>query len=104
MAGKDFEAFKQTIEQHFMGHPVVTQNAYTAWFARGDVPLAHLRQFTTQFSVFSNQFLLAALNRFSCLRRRIRKQQAFRYCRRIALEGRLHVQFQGGPQIRQTPQ
>jgi len=63
MAGKDFEAFKQTIEQRFMGHPVVTQNAYTAWFARGDVPLPHLRQFTTQFSVFSNQFLLAALNR-----------------------------------------
>ena len=63
MAGKDFEAFKQTIEQHFMGHPVVTQNAYTAWFAKGAVPLPHLRQFTTQFSVFSNQFLLAALNR-----------------------------------------
>jgi len=63
MAGKDFEAFKQTIEQRFMGHPVVTQNAYTAWFAKGAVPLPHLRQFTTQFSVFSNQFLLAALNR-----------------------------------------
>src|SRR4029078_11982668 len=63
MAGKDFEAFKQTIEQRFMGHPVVTQNAYTAWFAKGAVPLPHLRQFTTQFSVFSNRFLLAALNR-----------------------------------------
>jgi hypothetical protein len=63
MAGKDFEAFKQTIEQKFMGHPVVTQNAYTAWFAEGDVPLPHLRKFTVQFSVFSNQFLLAALNR-----------------------------------------
>jgi hypothetical protein len=63
MAGKDFEVFKQTIEQKFMGHPVVTQNAYTAWFAKGDVPMPHLREFTTQFSVFSNQFLLAALNR-----------------------------------------
>src|SRR5438046_2706542 len=63
MAGKDFEAFKQTIEQKFMGHPVVTRNDYTAWFARGDMPLDHLRQFTVQFSVFSNQFLLAALNR-----------------------------------------
>jgi hypothetical protein len=62
MAGKDFEAFK-TIEQKFMGHPVVTQNAYTAWFARGDMSLDHLRRFTVQFSVFSNQFLLAALNR-----------------------------------------
>jgi len=63
MAGKNFEAFKKTIEQKFMGHPVVTRNDYTAWFARGDMPLDHLRRFTVQFSVFSNQFLLAALNR-----------------------------------------
>jgi hypothetical protein len=63
MAGKDFEAFKQTIERRFMGHPVVTHNAYAAWFAHGDMELGHLRSFTVQFSVFSNQFLLAALNR-----------------------------------------
>jgi hypothetical protein len=46
-----------------MGHPVVTHNAYTAWFANGEMSLDHLREFTVQFSVFSNQFLLAALNR-----------------------------------------
>jgi hypothetical protein len=63
MAGKNFEAFRQTIEQKFMGHPVVTRNDYTEWFAHGDIPLDHLRQFTVQFSIFSNQFLLAALNR-----------------------------------------
>src|SRR5262245_12172983 len=63
MAVKNFEAFKGTIEREFMGHPVVKRNDYTAWFAHGDVPLDHLRQFTVQFSVFSNQFLLAALNR-----------------------------------------
>jgi hypothetical protein len=63
MAGKDFEAFKQTIKREFMGHAVVTKNAYTAWFANGDMSLDHLRDFTVQFSVFSNQFLLAALNR-----------------------------------------
>lgn len=63
MAGKGFDAFKTTIEQKFMGHPVVTRNEYTAWFARGEMPLDHVRQFTVQFSVFSNQFLLAALNR-----------------------------------------
>jgi len=63
MAGKNFNLFKQTIEQRFMRHPVVTNNEYTAWFARGDISLDHLRHFTTQFSVFSNQFLLAALNR-----------------------------------------
>ena len=63
MAGKNFDAFKHTIEREFMGHPVVKKNEYTAWFSHGDVPLDHLRQFTVQFSVFSNQFLLAALNR-----------------------------------------
>jgi hypothetical protein len=63
MAPKDFNAFKHTIEQKFMGHPVVTRNDYTGWFAHGDMSLDHLRYFTVQFSVFSNQFLLAALNR-----------------------------------------
>ena len=63
MAGKDFGAFKHTIERRFMQHPVVTNNEYTGWFSRGEMSLDHLRHFTVQFSVFSNQFLLAALNR-----------------------------------------
>jgi hypothetical protein len=63
MAEKNFDAFKETIEQHFMRHPAVTDNAYTSWFARGSMSLDELRHFTVQFSVFSNQFLLAALNR-----------------------------------------
>jgi hypothetical protein len=63
MAEKNFNAFKQTIEQRFMHHPVVTSNAYSQWFAHGDMPVEHLRRFAIEFSVFSNQFLLAALNR-----------------------------------------
>ena len=63
MTGKDFETFKDTVDRKLMHHPVVVDNAYTAWFAEGRVPLDHLRHFTVQFSVFSNQFLLAALNR-----------------------------------------
>lgn len=63
MAGQDFDAFRQTINATFMRHPVVTQNAYTEWFSRGEMSLDHLRHFTVQFSVFSSQFLLAALNR-----------------------------------------
>jgi len=63
MAEKNFDAFKQTIEERFMHHPVVTGNAYTQWFARGEMPVEHLRRFAIEFSVFSNQFLLAALNR-----------------------------------------
>src|SRR4029079_1250060 len=42
---------------------VVTKNEYTGWFSRGDLSLDQVRHFTVQFSVFSNQFLLAALNR-----------------------------------------
>ena len=63
MAGRDFDALKQTIEKAFMGHPVVIRNAYTKWFSHGEISPEQLRQFTVQFSVFSNQFLLAALNR-----------------------------------------
>ena len=63
MSGRSFETFKDTVHRELMGHPVVTDNAYTAWFAEGRIPLDHLRHFTVQFSVFSNQFLLAALNR-----------------------------------------
>jgi pyrroloquinoline quinone (PQQ) biosynthesis protein C len=63
MAGHDFNAFRKVIEQKFMHHPVVTHNEYTAWFARGEMSIEQLRHFAVQFSVFSNQFLLAALNR-----------------------------------------
>ena len=63
MAEKNFDAFKQTIEERFMHHPVVTSNAYTQWFAHGEMAVGHLRRFAIEFSVFSNQFLLAALNR-----------------------------------------
>jgi hypothetical protein len=63
MAGKDFDAFKGTIERRFMQHPAVTDNGYTKWFSQGEMNGDELRHFTVQFSVFSNQFLLAALNR-----------------------------------------
>ena len=63
MIGKDFDAFRDIVDRELMRHPVVVDNAYTAWFAEGRVPLDHLRHFPVQFSVFSNQFLLAALNR-----------------------------------------
>ena len=47
MAEKNFDAFKETIEQKFMRHPVVTDNAYTAWFARGAMTLDELdREYT----------------------------------------------------------
>jgi len=63
VAGHNFDTLKRTIEQQVMHHPVITHNEYTARFSRGEMSLDHLRHFTVQFSIFSNQFLLAALNR-----------------------------------------
>ena len=63
MSSKDFDRLRGSIESRFMQHCVITDNAYAKWFSRGDFSLDHLRHFTVQFSVFSNQFLLAALNR-----------------------------------------
>ncbi len=60
---QDFEAFKSTIEKEFLGHPVVVDNKYCRWFRQGDFSVAHTRHFVQQFSVFSNLFLIAALNR-----------------------------------------
>ena len=60
---KDFEAFTDRMDRQFMQHAVVVDNGYTKWFAAGTLSLDHLRHFTVQFSVFSNQFLIAALNR-----------------------------------------
>jgi len=59
----NFEEFLKQVDLEVMQHPVVTQNQYTAWFAKGAITLAVLRYFIIQFSVFSNQFLLAQLSK-----------------------------------------
>lgn len=63
MTSESFEALRTQVESRLLAHPVVTGNAYTAWFATGALTRDDLRAFTVQFSVFSNLFLLAALNR-----------------------------------------
>ena len=42
---------------------IITDNAYTRWFRDGQATDAELVHFVRQFSVFSNQFLVAALLR-----------------------------------------
>jgi hypothetical protein len=42
---------------------VITDNRYCTWFAEGDLDLDDVRDFTRQFSVFSNQFLIAQTQR-----------------------------------------
>lgn len=57
----DFQIFLAEIDHKFLQHPIIRHNPYTHWFSQGKVMDAELRYFIQQFSVFSNQFLVAAL-------------------------------------------
>ncbi len=59
----DFQDFLGEVENKFFYHPVITNNIYTRWFSQGTATDEELRHFVKQFSVFSNQFLLAALSK-----------------------------------------
>jgi len=60
---EDFREFLDEVDRDLLHHRVITSNAYTRWFRRGEATDAQLRHFVRQFSVFSNQFLVAALLR-----------------------------------------
>ncbi|MBI4854441.1 MAG: hypothetical protein HY819_21800 [Acidobacteria bacterium] len=60
---EEFLDFLQEVNQEFLQHSIVTNNLYTYWFQQGGFSLKHLRHFTVQFSVFSNQFLVAQLKK-----------------------------------------
>lgn len=61
--GHQFLAFQQRINRELLKHHVITDNAYTAWFGFGQQSLNQVRDFIIQFSVFSNQFLVAQLQK-----------------------------------------
>jgi pyrroloquinoline quinone (PQQ) biosynthesis protein C len=56
-------AFRSRLEREVLGHPVIRANAYTAWFSHGEFNIKQARAFLVQFSVFSNQFLVAQLQK-----------------------------------------
>jgi hypothetical protein len=56
-----FEKFIQVLNRDVMTHPVITDNRYTKWFAKGDASFDDVKHFIQQFSVFSNMFLIAQL-------------------------------------------
>ncbi|MDZ8055776.1 MAG: hypothetical protein RMX68_017520 [Aulosira sp. ZfuVER01] len=56
-----FRDFLTEVEREFLQHRVITNNTYTRWFSNGTATDEELRHFIKQFSVFSNQFLIAAL-------------------------------------------
>lgn len=55
--------FRRAVARSIERHPVVCDNEYTAWFARGQATGAELREFTVQFSVFSHLFVEAQLRK-----------------------------------------
>ena len=57
----DFQYFLAEVDREFLQHRIITHNAYTHWFSEGTATDEQLRHFLKQFSVFSNQFLIAAL-------------------------------------------
>ncbi|MFQ4146640.1 hypothetical protein [Chlorogloeopsis sp. ULAP02] len=57
----DFRDFLAEVEREFLQHRIITNNTYTRWFREGTATDEELRYFIKQFSVFSNQFLIAAL-------------------------------------------
>jgi hypothetical protein len=60
---KRFLKFQNRINKDLLKHRVITRNSYTEWFEHGEQNLAQIKAFIVQFSVFSNQFLLAQLNK-----------------------------------------
>jgi hypothetical protein len=57
----DFQTFLAEVDQRLLHHRIIQQNTYTHWFSQGIATDDELKHFIRQFSVFSNQFLLAAL-------------------------------------------
>ena len=59
----DLEAFRARVADVVHHHPVVVDNAYTRWFAKGEATRAEVRHLAVQFSVFSHLFVVAQLHK-----------------------------------------
>ena len=60
---KQFLNFQERIDRELLQHRVITNNTYTTWFEQGNQSLGQIKAFIIQFSVFSNLFLIAQLNK-----------------------------------------
>ena len=59
----DAKRFRARLQKEVLHHPIIEANAYTEWFRRGEFSTAQARAFVIQFSVFSNEFLVAQLRK-----------------------------------------
>ena len=55
--------FLTRLDEELLNHSVITNNKYCNWFRNAHLTLKDVRYFTQQFSVFSNQFIIAQLNK-----------------------------------------
>ncbi len=60
---RDFAAFRKRIADKLLAHRIIADNAYCRWFAESELDVGDVRHFLTQFSVFSNLFLVAQLKK-----------------------------------------
>lgn len=58
-----FRNFYKRIENELLTHPIIQKNEYCHWFQQGKASQQQVREFLIQFSVFSNQFLVAQLHK-----------------------------------------
>jgi hypothetical protein len=57
------EQLRRRADDLVHGHPVVTSNRYTQWFATGEATTGEVRHLAVQFSVFSHLFVEAQLRK-----------------------------------------
>jgi len=57
----EFRDFLDHVDAELLQHRIIQHNAFSEWFQKGEASHEELRHFVQQFSVFSNQFLVAAL-------------------------------------------
>jgi len=57
----EFRDFLGAVDRELLNHRIITSNAYTRWLQKGEATDTELKHFVKQFSVFSNQFLVAQL-------------------------------------------
>ena len=55
--------FLTRLDNELLNHSVITNNGYCRWFKGTHLTLEDVCYFTQQFSVFSNQFMIAQLNK-----------------------------------------
>lgn len=60
---EDYEKFLKRVDAELLSHRIIQKNDYTEWFRDGNLNYDDVKNFTIQFSVFSNLFLIAQLKK-----------------------------------------